>query len=246
MKSRSFKEIFYPESRFGGFTDIDGTVVFYNRVNALLEPTDVVLDVGCGRGKYQDDPSPYRRNLQILQGRVQKVVGLDVDPAAATNPFLDEFYLLKGEKWPIASQSVNLTLCDWVLEHVQNPCSFFSEVRRVLKPGGHLCIRTTNGWGYLAFFARLVPNKFHAQATELVQDVRLARDVFPTIYKCNTVRKVKKMMAMNGLEGVVYPYEAEPSYSSFSKLAYGANVLYQRFAPRSIKISLFVFAKRIE
>jgi len=26
----------YPESRFGGFSDIDGTVTFYSRVNALL------------------------------------------------------------------------------------------------------------------------------------------------------------------------------------------------------------------
>jgi len=29
-------ETFYPESRFGGFTQIDGTVAFYSRVQALV------------------------------------------------------------------------------------------------------------------------------------------------------------------------------------------------------------------
>ena len=50
-----FKERFYPESRFGGFTDIDGTVVFYLRVNSLINASSTVLDFGCGRGAYDED-----------------------------------------------------------------------------------------------------------------------------------------------------------------------------------------------
>lgn len=46
------KERFYPEARFGGFTDIDGTIAFFNRVNSLIETSSVVLDVGCERGAY--------------------------------------------------------------------------------------------------------------------------------------------------------------------------------------------------
>ena len=38
------KERFYSESRFGGFTNIDGTVAFYLRVNTLAASKDVVLD----------------------------------------------------------------------------------------------------------------------------------------------------------------------------------------------------------
>src|SRR5262249_40689121 len=73
------KERFYPETRFGGFTGVDGTVAFFSRVNSLLEPSFVVLDVGCGRGEYRDDPVPLRRNLRILKGKVERVVGIDVD-----------------------------------------------------------------------------------------------------------------------------------------------------------------------
>ncbi len=46
----SFLERFYPESRFGGFSDLDGTVAFYGRIQALLAAGMTVLDVGCGRG----------------------------------------------------------------------------------------------------------------------------------------------------------------------------------------------------
>ena len=81
----TFKETFYPETRFGGYTDIDGTVAFYHRVNSLLKPSDVVLDVGCGRGEYVDDPVAIRKGLRVLRGKVAKVIGLDVDPAAQTN-----------------------------------------------------------------------------------------------------------------------------------------------------------------
>ena len=40
----SLLEAFYPESKFGGFTDLDGTIRFYLRVNALLEPGFTVVD----------------------------------------------------------------------------------------------------------------------------------------------------------------------------------------------------------
>ena len=143
----SFKESFYPESRFGGFTDLDGTIAFYLRVSALLEPSSVVLDFGCGRGCYVDDPFPIHRQLRSFQGRAQRVIGMDVDEGAAANPFLDEFHLLTGEAWPLDDDSVDLCVCDNVLEHVERPAPFFSEARRVLRKGGYLCIRTPNAWG---------------------------------------------------------------------------------------------------
>lgn len=92
----SDQERFYPEAKFGGFTDIDGTVAFYNRINALLEPSFVVLDVGCGRGAFNEDLVPLRRDLRILKGKVAKVIGIDVDRDAADNPSLDDFRLIDG------------------------------------------------------------------------------------------------------------------------------------------------------
>src|SRR5947208_7733071 len=95
------QNIFYPESQFGGFTDIDGTIAFYTRVNALLKPSYVVVDIGCGRGGYFDDPADMRRKLRILKGKTQKVIGIDVDEAARDNPFIDEFRRLESDAWPV-------------------------------------------------------------------------------------------------------------------------------------------------
>ncbi|NLJ29706.1 MAG: class I SAM-dependent methyltransferase [Deltaproteobacteria bacterium] len=226
------KEIFYPEAKFGGFTDIDGTVAFFNRVNSLLESSFTVLDVGCGRGAYGEDSVPLRKNLRIIKGKVAKVVGIDVDKKAQDNPFLDEFHLIQGDAWPINDNSIDLIICDNVLEHIDDPDKFFAEIGRVLKNGGFLCIRTPNRWSYIALGATLIPNRYHSSVTSIVQDGRKEEDVFPTVYKCNSVAKLKRIMKKSGFECVVYGYEAEPSYLSFSKVAYLFGVLHQRFAPR--------------
>jgi len=238
-----YKELFYPEARFGGFTDIDGTIAFFNRINALLAPSFMVLDVGCGRGAYANDPIQLRQKLRILKGKVSRVIGIDVDPLAQENPFLDEFHLIKEGDWPIANDSVDLIVCDHVLEHIGNPAQFFSAARRTLKEGGYFCIRTPNRWSYIAIAATLIPNRYHSKVTSVVQEGRKAEDVFPTLYKCNTIRHIKNMMKKHGFEGVVYGYEAEPSYLSFSKSVYWLGVLHQRFAPRFLKPVIFAFGK---
>lgn len=66
-------------------------VVFYTRVHSLLSPDSIVLDIGCGRGRAVDDPVPLRRQLRTLKGKCRHVIGIDVDPAAAANPCIDEF-----------------------------------------------------------------------------------------------------------------------------------------------------------
>jgi SAM-dependent methyltransferase len=236
-------EKFYPESRVGGFTDVDGTVVFFSRVQSLVRPSDVVLDVGCGRGEYQDDPVEFRRQLRILRSRAKTVIGIDMDQAAASNPFLDEFRLIDGDTWPVDESAIDLIVCDQVLEHVARPDQFFAESRRVLRDGGHLCIRTTNVWSYVGIASRLVPNRHHARVTTTVQERRKGEDVFPTEYKCNSIRRVRRMMKAHGFEPIVYGYEAEPSYLAFSNLAYRLGVIHQRLAPRFMRLGIFAFGR---
>ncbi|HEX6268752.1 MAG TPA: methyltransferase domain-containing protein [Anaerolineales bacterium] len=238
-----YKELFYPEARFGGFTDVDGTIAFFNRINSLLEPSFTVLDVGCGRGAYGDDPIPLRRKLRVLKGKVSKVIGIDVDRVAQDNPFLDEFHLIQEDHWPTESDAIDLIVCDHVLEHIENPDQFFSEAHRSLKDGGYLCIRTPNRWSYISIAATLIPNKYHSKMTSVVQEGRKEEDVFPTLYRCNSIRKIKDSMKKYGFDGVVYGYEAEPSYLSFSKGAYWLGVLHQRFAPRFLKPVIFAYGK---
>lgn len=234
---------FYPERRFGGFTDIDGSVVFFTRVNALLDPSFVVLDVGCGRGAYGEDPVKLRRDLRIIRGKVARVLGIDVDEAAACNPYIDEFRAIRGPTWPVENDSVDFIVCDNVVEHLDDPGQFFGEIRRVLKDGGLLCVRTPNRWGYVALAASLIPNRYHAAVLSVTQRGRKEEDVFPTRYRCNSVRALRTMLACHGFQAVVYGYEAEPGYLAFSRIAYALGVLHQRFAPRCMKLTIFAFGR---
>lgn len=235
---------FYPEARVGGFTGIDGTVAFYTRVNAFIGPESTVLDVGCGRGEYQDDPVPLRRNLRIFKGRAAKVIGIDVDHAAEANPYMDEVRIFDGAGWPVEDAEVDVCVADFVMEHLGAPREFFSEAHRVLKPGGLLAIRTTNWWNYFTVAARLIPERFHSRILRHAQPDRQEEDVFPKRYRCNTLRQLRTALASHGFEGVVYGHEAEPSYLSFSRIAYWLGVLHQRHAPSFIRPAIFVFARK--
>lgn len=239
-----YKNIYYPESAFGGFTDIDGTIAFYLRVNSLITSPSLVCDVGCGRGAYAEDPVRLRKELRILKGKVKKVIGIDVDAPAEKNPFLDEFRHLQGTYWPLEDESIDVCLCDNVLEHVEDPVRFFSECRRVVKQGGYVCIRTTNVWSYIGMLSRLIPDRHHALMIRKIQHGRKEEDVFPTLYRCNSMRRIRYMLDKYGFENCVYGYEAEPSYLSFSQLFYLSGVIHQKFAPNVLRLAIFAFGKK--
>jgi len=96
---------------------------------------------------------------------------------------------------------------------------------------------------YVGLISRLVPNRWHGAVVSRVQASRRAEDVFPTYYRCNTVWRLRRMLARHGFDAVVYGYEAEPSYLNFSKLVYAFGVLHQRLAPGFIRPALFAFAR---
>jgi SAM-dependent methyltransferase len=240
-----YQTLFYPESSFGGFADIDGTVVFYSRVNALVQPSFIVLDFGCGRGaRYRDDPVKFKRDLQLLKGKVAKVVGVDIDEIGQTNCGLDEFRLLKpGRPWPVDDRFADMIICDFVMEHLPDPAAFFLEASRVLVPGGYVCIRTPNALSYIGLISRLVPNRLHSKVLSKVQSDRKEQDVFPTLYRCNTIWALRRLLRDSQFQAAVYGYEAEPSYLGFSALAYAVGVAHQKVAPGFLKPAIFAFAR---
>jgi SAM-dependent methyltransferase len=237
-------ERWYPEVAVGGFTHVDATIAFYVRVNSLLRPSSVILDLGCGRGAASDDPVPWRRELQKLKGKCQRVIGADVDPEAATNPWIDEFHLIEGDRLPLQDGAVDLCIADAVVEHVGDVDYFFSECSRVLQPGGHLLVRTPNTWNYATIATRLVPNRLHARVLAQVQPNRKDEDIFPTLYRCNTARRIRRQLERSGMDAVVVPFESEPAYLSFSRSLYSLGVLHQRYAPRLFRRSLLAFGTK--
>lgn len=243
--AKNWKEIYYPESAFGGNSQVDGTVAFYSRVQFLTQPDSTVLDVGCGRGqaaeKFDCKPS---ETIRKLRGKCHRVIGIDIDSAGQENPLIDEFRLIDNSCWPVKNSSIDLLYADFVLEHIEQPQEFFAECSRVVKPGGYACFRTPNLWSYVALASKMIPNRYHSRALKELQAGRKEEDIFPTYYRANSKGRLKDLLRNNGFDGCVLYHIGEPSYLGFSRWAYSFGVFMHRWMPSLFKTSLFVFAKR--
>jgi SAM-dependent methyltransferase len=242
---KGYMSRYYPESRFGGFTNVDGSIAFYLRVRSLLTPSAFVLDVGCGRGGRADDPVPVRRDLRMLKGRCRHVLGIDVDKRITENPFVDEYRSIEGDRWPVEDGVVDLCLSDNVLEHVPCPDRFFAECRRTIKPGGYLCLRTPNALNYISIASKIIPDRFQLAVLKKVSHTqREEEDIYPTVFRCNTKRRLRRMLDKHGFEHCVFGFEAEPYHLSLCRLTYWLGVMHQRLVPDFLKSTLFAFARK--
>ena len=240
---------FYPEVELLGYTFVDGTSVFYNAVNKLIGENALqktLLDLGCGRGWYmykdKDSEENLVKRLRNFKGKVGKVIGIDVDKNAVGNPALDEFRLMETDKpWPLENTSIDVCICDYVMEHVNNVDFFFSELNRVMKKGGVACFRTPNKLGYVATISALIPNSLHAKILKKVQTARDEKDVFPVVYKCNTKKKFIRFFKEYGFDPFVYQYESEPSYLKFSYISFCFGYYLNKLLPRTLKNTIFSF-----
>lgn len=202
-----------PELAAGGYSRLDGTVEFHQRVNALIGPEDVVVDFGAGRGRFLEDEVAFRRSLQRRQGRVGRLVGLDVDEVVHEHPALDDAQVITvGERLPLGDESVDVVVSDFVFEHLDDPAWAAAELGRILRPGGWICARTPNRWGLIALPARLVPNRLHDAVLARVQPGKQARDTFPTRYRLNTTVALRRHFPPDRFEHHGYTHDSEPAY----------------------------------
>lgn len=235
----------FPEVGAGGYSRVDGTVQFWSRVNALLGPDDVVVDLGAGRGQFLDDPVPFRRSLHDLGPRCARLVGLDVDPAVRENPALSEAHVIDpAGRFPLGDESVDLLVSDWTFEHVTDPAHTAAEIGRVLRPGGWLCARTPRKWGAIGIPTMLVPDSLHVAALRRLQPSKAERDTFPTAYRLNSRAALRRAFPVAAWTHHVYEYESEPAYVGGSPALMRVGLALQRLVPARAASTLMVFVRK--
>jgi SAM-dependent methyltransferase len=217
----------YPEANAGGFTRWDGTVQFYSRVNALLQPQMLAIDLGAGRGALHEGPDGYAKRLAGLKGKVGRVIGVDVDPVVARNRGVDGAVVYDGRRLPFRDASIDLVLADYAFEHIGDPENLAGELTRTVRAGGWICARTPYAWSALVAVSRVIPNPHHANTLRRLQPERQAIDVFPAYYKMNSNVTINRLFPSGAWENYNYTWSPEPSYHANSSFILFVQRLYQ-------------------
>ncbi|MBG0855486.1 class I SAM-dependent methyltransferase [Streptomyces spinoverrucosus] len=100
----------------------------------------LILDIGCGDGTAAATAAP------LLPGH--RVIGVDWSQDALTRARPHLAYAIRGELTdgglPFCTAAADAVLFSEVIEHLVDPDAALDELRRVLRPGGHLMLSTPN------------------------------------------------------------------------------------------------------
>ena len=178
-----------------------------------------LLDAGCGR---------YLEFSRELSDTVQ-VVGIDLEKQLDTRNGRSP-YAIRGdlEHLPFPSDYFDVVISRSVVEHLTDPPRVFREFHRVLKPGGKVILSTPNKWDYISVAARLTPYSWHRALVSKMLGVS-EDDVFPTLYRANTLSKLgQKLVAAGFQEKMLRAVGHYPAYLMFSPLLFRIGMLYER------------------
>lgn len=185
-------------------------------------PAVRLLDLGAGAGIVS------QMNFKDL---VAHAAGVDLDGRVCTNPFLHGGHLGSIESLPFPDESFDVVVCDNVLEHLDQPARVFSEVRRVLRPGGVFLGKTPNRYHYMPLVARATPLWFHRFVNRARG--RASIDTFPTRYRANSRKDLARLAREGGLELVaLQTVESRPEYLRMWPITYLVGHLYERLVNR--------------
>ncbi|MFD7815509.1 class I SAM-dependent methyltransferase [Streptomyces sp. NPDC059785] len=157
-----------------------------------------VLDLGCGDGTAAATAAP------LLAGH--RIVGVDWSQDALRRAHARLPYAVRGELGdgglPFATGSADAVLFSEVLEHLVDPDAALDEIRRVLRPGGHLMLSTPNlaAWYNRVLLAAGVQPVFSEVSLRAVHG-RPGREVVGHL-RLYTARALRQFVTAAGFETV--------------------------------------------
>jgi methionine biosynthesis protein MetW len=99
-----------------------------------------LLDVGCW-----DGTGTLKRGEAFAATRLMGIEVFERAAAGAARRGIDVAQLdLEADRFPWADESVDVVICNQVLEHLKNIWLPMSEMHRVLRPGGHAILSVPN------------------------------------------------------------------------------------------------------
>ena len=178
----------------------------------------------------------------MLRGKFGRVVGADVDDAILDNRSVDEAVQIIDGRLPLEDESVDVIVCDYVLEHIENVEGFVREINRILKPGGWFCARTPHKYSYVAMISGLLPERLGDKAVSRAQPQRKEADIFPKRYRMNTLKDIRRHFP--GWRDFSFVFRTDPAYYFGKRPVYAVMSFLHRLAPASFSGNIFAFVRK--
>jgi ubiquinone/menaquinone biosynthesis C-methylase UbiE len=203
------------------------------------------LDAGCGHSFIPDWLRDSKSIEQKFLDEANVIVGADIDVPSLTAPSRMQRVACHLEKLAFQNETFDLVSCNMVIEHLLVPEKVFAEFFRVLRTGGLVLILTPNIYHWTSIVSMLTPVSFHRQILKRLWH-REPADVFPTFYRCNTARRIKKLLGTSGFSTTnVYMLPGRQRLIDFGMLFYPEYFLYKlslRF--KNLRENLCVIAQK--
>jgi ubiquinone/menaquinone biosynthesis C-methylase UbiE len=193
---------------------------FYREaIRRHLQPGQRVLDAGCGR---------YLRFCRELSDTVS-AFGVDLDQLDTDNRRSPFGVRADVSRLPFPDGHFDMVISRSVIEHLADPPQVFREISRVLRPGGRVVLITPNKFDYVSLIASVTPYRLHRALVSRIFRVP-EDDVFPTLYRANTMRSIRRSLRSAGLiEKELDMINHYPAYLMFSPMLFRVGVMYERF-----------------
>jgi ubiquinone/menaquinone biosynthesis C-methylase UbiE len=170
-----------------------------------IKPGTKWLDLGCG---HQVLPFWRAAEEQKLVARCAQIVGMDYDlPSLQKHRSVSQLVRGHIDTLPFKDNHFDLVTANMVVEHLANPALQFSEIHRVLKPGGVFLFHTPNALGYPTVINRMVPEQLKHKLIYIL-DGRKEDDVFETHYAANTRAQISALSESTGFEVALLRFAA--------------------------------------
>jgi len=160
-------------------------------IKERLSAGGIWIDLGCGRNEL----------VQELASGGVFAVGLDV----SRHPDLDlrarPFMKADVCRLPLRDGSAHLLTGNMLFEHLPDPLCVLQEMRRALKPGGWIVLRTPNALHPLNLMLRLISERMKLKLLQRIYGISM-QDIFPTYYRANLLGSLHRLCRRAGLDNV--------------------------------------------
>ena len=196
---------------------------YWSTLDGCITSNMMVLDMGAGK----------KSMLSLFIGRKITIVGLDAShEALKKNKSLSYGVCGDAQRLPFKTGAFDLIVSQWLLEHLPAPVFFFKEASRCMRKGGSFVVVSNSLFCPLMAFNALMPRKIRDGIKRRFLPKEVEEDTFPTFYRANTKRRLKRLLRSTELKEKFFIYVSDLSFFIFNRILFAFWLAVDRFTER--------------